>query len=125
MKLDGDFTTLRAECNYCGKDYACHIIIIGTSNMWSHLKVCKNFPFVVDKKQQILLLEPNKVEDESGDQSVGTLKAICYDYNECRQTLVKMIIIDELPFNFMEGKGFRLFLGTYSLDLTFLPVSLL
>jgi len=32
-KLDGDPTTPRAECNYCGKDYACHIIINGTSNM--------------------------------------------------------------------------------------------
>jgi len=93
--------------------------------MWSHLKVCKKFPFVVDKKQQIFVLEPNKAGDESGDRSVGNFKAICYDYDECRQTLVKMIIIDELPFNFIEGKRFRLFLGPCSLDLTFLLVSLL
>jgi hypothetical protein len=43
---------------------------------------------------------------------VGTLKAIGYDYDECRKALVKMVIIDELPFNFMEGKGFRLFSRT-------------
>jgi len=43
-ELDGDSTTPRAECNYCENDYACHTIINGTSNMWSHLKVCKKFP---------------------------------------------------------------------------------
>ena len=37
------------------------------------------------------------------------LKAIGYDYDECRQTLVKMVIIDKLPSNFVEGKGFKLF----------------
>jgi hypothetical protein len=111
-KLDGDPLTPRAECNYCGKDYACHTIVNGTSNMWSHLKICKNFPCVVDKKQKILVLEPNKVGGELGDRSVGTLKAIGYDYDECRKALVKMVIIDELPFNFVEGKGFRLFFRT-------------
>jgi hypothetical protein len=40
---------------------------------------------------------------------VGTLKARGYDYDECRQALFKIVIIDELPFNFVEGKGFRLF----------------
>jgi hypothetical protein len=111
-KLDGDPTTPRAECNYCGNDYACHTIINGTSNMWSHLKVCKKFSFVVDKKQNFLILEPNKAGGESGDRSVGTLKAIGYDYDECTQALVKMVIIDKLPFNFMEGKRFRLFSKT-------------
>ena len=67
---------------------------------------------MVDKKQNFLILEPNKAGGESGDRSVGTLKAIGYDYDECRQALVKMVIIDELPFNFVEGKGFRLFSKT-------------
>jgi len=80
--------------------------------MWSHLKVCKKFPFVVDKKQKILVLELKKVGSESEDRSVGTLKVIGYNYDECRQALVKMVIIDELPFNFVEGKGFRLFSRT-------------
>ena len=59
-----------------------------------------------------MVLEPKKEDSELGDQSVGTLKAIGYNYNECRQALVKMVIIDELPFNFVEGKGFRLFSRT-------------
>ena len=44
-----------------GKYYACHTIVNGISNMWSHLKVCKKFLFVIDKKQKVLVLEP-KIE---------------------------------------------------------------
>jgi hypothetical protein len=64
------------------------------------------------RSKLFLVLEPKKEDSELGDQSVGTLKAIGYNYNECRQALVKMVIIDELPFNFVEGKGFRLFSRT-------------
>uniref|UniRef100_A0A6N2KMT4 BED-type domain-containing protein n=1 Tax=Salix viminalis TaxID=40686 RepID=A0A6N2KMT4_SALVM len=111
-RLDGDPKSPKAECNYCKKTYACHTVLNGTSNMWSHLKVCKKFPFVVDKKQKLLVLEPKKESDESEDKNIGTLKAIAYNYEESRLALSKMIIIDELPFNFMEGRGFRLFLRT-------------
>ena len=52
-KLDGDPNKPRAACNYCRRDYACHTILNGTSNMWSHLKVCKKFPFMVDKKKKL------------------------------------------------------------------------
>jgi hypothetical protein len=37
---------------YCEKDYTCHTIFNGTSNMWSHLGICKKFPFVIDRKQK-------------------------------------------------------------------------
>jgi len=74
--------------------------------------VCKKFLFVIDKKQKVLVLEPKIENDELGDQNVGTHKAIGYNYDECRQALAKMVIIDELPFNFMEGQGFKLFART-------------
>jgi hypothetical protein len=111
-KLDVDPKAPRAECNYCGKHYACHTIVNGTSNMWSHLKVYKKFPFVVDKKQKVLVLEPKIEKGELGEQNVGSLKAIGYNYDECRQALAKMVITDELPFNFVEGRGFKLFART-------------
>jgi len=74
--------------------------------------VCKKFLFVIDKKQKVLVLEPKIENDELGDQNVGTLKAISYNYDEYRQALAKMVIIDELPFNFMEVQGFKLFART-------------
>ena len=64
------------------------------------------------KSKKKLVLEPNKVWGELGDRIVGTLKAIGYDYDEYIKALVKIVIIDELPFNFMKGKGFRLFSRT-------------
>jgi len=55
-----------------------------------------------------LVLEPKTKEGELGDWNVGTFKVIGYNCDEYRQALVKIVIIDELPFNFVEGKGFRL-----------------
>ena len=81
-KLDGNPKALRAKCNYYGNDYACHTIINCTSNILSHLKVCKKFPFVVNRKQKVLVLEPEKEKGESGDRNVGTLKAISHNYDE-------------------------------------------
>ena len=57
-KLDGNVKAPRATCMYYGKDYACHTILNETSNMWSHLGVCKKFSFVIDQKQKTLVLEP-------------------------------------------------------------------
>ena len=74
--------------------------------------MCKKFPFVVDKKQKVLVLEPKIEKGELGEQNVGSLKAIGYNYDEYRQALAKMVIIDELPFNFVEGRGFKFFART-------------
>uniref|UniRef100_A0A6N2LRE9 Uncharacterized protein n=1 Tax=Salix viminalis TaxID=40686 RepID=A0A6N2LRE9_SALVM len=78
----------------------------------SYLKVCKKIHFVVDKKQKVFVLEPKKEKDESEDQNMSTLKAIGYNYDQCRQTPLKIVIIDELPFNFVEE--------LYNLNLTIL-----
>ena len=34
-----------------------------------------------------------------------------WSQDACRKALVKMVIIDELPFSFVENKGFRHFCG--------------
>jgi hypothetical protein len=59
---------------------------------------------MVDMKQKVLVLESKKKKGESRDQNMRTLKAICYNYDECRQTLAKMVIFNELLFNFIEGQ---------------------
>ena len=67
---------------------------------------------MVDKKQKVLVLEPKIEKGELGEQNVGSLKAIGYNYDEYRQALANMVIIDELPFNFMESQRFKLFTRT-------------
>jgi hypothetical protein len=76
------------------------------------LKVCKKFSFVVYKKQKVFVVRPKIKEGELEDQNVRTLKVIYYNYDKCRQTLAKIVIIDKLPSNFVEGQGFRLFTRT-------------
>jgi len=89
-----------------------HVILLLMAQVICGVIVCKKFPFVVDKKQKVLVLEPKIEKGELGEQNVGSLKAIGYNYDECRQALAKMVIIDELPFNFVEGREFKLFART-------------
>jgi len=39
-----------------------------------------------------------------------TIKAMGYSYEKCRKALGKMIILDELPFNFVETKDLNHFI---------------
>ena len=52
--------------------------------MWSQLKACKMFSFVIDKRPKILVLEHKKKEDELGNQNIVILMAIGYNYDEYR-----------------------------------------
>lgn len=58
----------------------------------------RKYPYrVVNKKQKLLTL------DKDG------LMAVSFSKEACRIALAKMIVIDELPFSFVEGEGFRLY----------------
>ncbi|KAF7822187.1 zinc finger BED domain-containing protein RICESLEEPER 2-like [Senna tora] len=69
-------------------------------------RVPKNPDRQVDKKQKTLTYE--KKPEEDGDP-VGKLKIDTFDQHECRMALAQMIIVDELPFRFVENEGFRLY----------------
>ncbi|XP_054821797.1 zinc finger BED domain-containing protein RICESLEEPER 2-like [Prosopis cineraria] len=101
----------RATCNWCGFDYACHKKRNGTSNMATHLEErCKKFGVRdTDPKQPKLSFQPKKKEEGEG---CGTsLKGVTFDLNSCRQALARMIIVDELPFKFVENEGFQYFMS--------------
>ena len=93
----------RAKCHYCGKSYAAHSNS-GTSSLSTHLgrcKVRKKLKAANDAKQQTLVRKKGKGKDD------GTAKVIHVGFNRenCKITLVKMIIKDELPFRFLEAKS--------------------
>ena len=73
--------------------------------MWSHLGVCQKFSFVIDHKQKNKGFEPKpKIKrDDKGEENLENIKVASYNYDECRKALVKMIILDELSFNFIDN----------------------
>jgi hypothetical protein len=76
----------RARCIYCNKTYAAGGNTHGTSNLNKHYKNCpKNPNRVIDKAQKTIVL--------------GKLAKMM------------IIIIDELPFNHVEGVGFKGFIS--------------
>ncbi|KAL2527789.1 zinc finger BED domain-containing protein RICESLEEPER 2-like [Abeliophyllum distichum] len=100
-----DDPNVRCKCNYCGIDYACGTKKCGTSTLNNHLtNNCKKYPGrLQDKKQKILSFENQKEGGGSNLIAIGRSKA------ECRVACAKMVILDELPFRFVEARGFRLF----------------
>ncbi|CAK8565823.1 unnamed protein product [Lathyrus sativus] len=97
----------KAICKYCGKQYAANSGSHGTTNMHKHLKVClKNPNRVVDKKQKTIAIGK---ESEDDPNSVS-LKLVDFNQERIRLTLAKMIIIDELPFKYVENEGFNMFM---------------
>ncbi|TXG46520.1 hypothetical protein EZV62_006732 [Acer yangbiense] len=92
----------RARCKYCGDTYAVDSGC-STTNMNTHInKRCKKYR-PVDSKQKVLVKKPTT----SGfGSSLGVSK---FDQLKCRRALAEMLILDELPFRFVENRGFRRF----------------
>ncbi|TXG72895.1 hypothetical protein EZV62_001474 [Acer yangbiense] len=95
----------RARCKHCGDTYACGSGSNGTTNMNTHIrKRCKKYrPPVTNSRQTFLVKQPNV---EGAGSTLGTSR---FSVEECRRALAEMFILDELPFRFVENRGFRKF----------------
>ncbi|XP_023892399.1 zinc finger BED domain-containing protein DAYSLEEPER-like [Quercus suber] len=101
----------RAECKYYGKTYAAGSKTYSTINLRTHLEArCKKYPYgknkKVDNTQMTLAFRPKKSNDAEGANSNSHI-AVSYNESMCREALARMIIMDELPFKFVEYEGFR------------------
>ncbi|OMO98572.1 hypothetical protein COLO4_13801 [Corchorus olitorius] len=86
--------------------YKAHTKRNGTTSMKNHLESCAKNPLVIaakerESRQSKLALSKNK--DGEGC-SIGTW---VFSQEATRKSLARMIILDELPFKFVEGRGFR------------------
>lgn len=101
-KVDENGEDPRCICKHCGTDYACDPKRNGTSTLWNHVRnQCKRSPLRIDKKQKLLAFEKKDGE--------GNLLAIAFSKDAVRNACTRMIVLDELPFKFVEGVGFQYF----------------
>ena len=99
IKLVGfDPNNPRFECKYCKNQYKCHVKKNGTLCLLQHLKVCKNWHFPRDDKQKTLSFQAKR-EGESGS---NVLMVANYSEEMIRLAWARMIVINELPFKFVE-----------------------
>ncbi|KAH0636460.1 hypothetical protein KY289_036375 [Solanum tuberosum] len=96
----------KAKCKYCAKPYASSTSSNGTSSMNTHMRTCPKFPRdTVDKGQNLINFLPSSMGAKEG--VISTWK---FDQAQSRRALTKMIIVDELPFSFVEKEGFKNFM---------------
>ena len=69
---------------------------------------CKKYPYgrnkKEDKTQMTLAFRPKKSDDAKGANS-SSLIAISYNESMCRESLARMIIVDEFHLNLLSMKG--------------------
>uniref|UniRef100_A0A803N254 BED-type domain-containing protein n=1 Tax=Chenopodium quinoa TaxID=63459 RepID=A0A803N254_CHEQI len=98
-----------AICIYCGTKIGCKRVN-GTNGMKRHTERCKKAPFYKDKTQTILDFESRtQINTDGTVQTVSVPKLWRFNYDEIRKAIAKMLIVDELPFAFVEREGFRQF----------------
>ncbi|KAL0311245.1 UNVERIFIED_CONTAM: hypothetical protein Sangu_2419200 [Sesamum angustifolium] len=96
----------RAKCKYCERNYAADPCKNDTSTMNNHLKVCKKHPGNTSVASNHTITSFCQTMD---------VKEYCshvkFDQEALKQGLARMIIMDELPFKFVENEGFRQFIS--------------
>jgi len=90
-------------CRFCGQEYF-ETKGKSTTQMNNHIDKCPKNPYKVEKGQKLLQFQTLPGGNKGG------LIPWKFDQEECRMTLCRMVIVDELPFSFVEKEGFRNFM---------------
>ena len=106
---EGDTSKTKAICNYYQKSHNVDSKSCGTSNLLAHVPICPKKPNREDliKGQKTLAFESKK-DGKDGFHLVLTT----FSVETSRKALAEMIIIDELPFRYVEGYGFKKYVTT-------------
>ena len=94
----------KARCRYCSKEYMADRKVYRKSNLKSHTPICHHYLFNELHDGQNPL---SKVVEE------GNLVPRTFTNVVGRKALAEMIILDELPFRFVENQGFKRFCNVF------------
>ena len=95
------------KCKYCGYTYKADPSKNGTKNLKNHFSKCPKNPNNESTHRQSQLI----FQEDPNNEGEVTLKSWVLNPQEARESIAKMIIIDELPFRFVESVGFRLMMS--------------
>ena len=89
---------VKAQCKHCDRLFLCHSSKYGIKNLKRHLLRCDVYQAKQSEGQTELMFEHGKE---------NKMFAWKFDQKESKKALAHMIIVDELPFSFVERDGFR------------------
>ena len=98
---------VKARCLYYAKKLEADTKRNGTSSIRNHMLSCTKNPNPKDIRQSLLTLQI----DMQCSEPLGVLGTWKFDNESIRTALSNMIIVDELPFKFVEGEGFKIFIN--------------
>ncbi|XP_055959713.1 zinc finger BED domain-containing protein RICESLEEPER 4-like [Mercurialis annua] len=98
---------IQAKCRYCARIYNCHAKKNSTSTLRSHLIRCTKHPHSIKTRHALLSFQPVNVEAGSAGHEMFSVAAWKFDQELTKKVVAYMIIVDELPFKFVEKQGFR------------------
>ncbi|KAG7580445.1 Zinc finger BED-type [Arabidopsis suecica] len=89
----------KSYCKYCKAEFACDTKKVGTSPMIGHINRCKEYKDWVEHENQKILSSDNN----------GNMKLVKYDPVMFRRSVNEMVVVNELPFSFVESEGWKRF----------------
>ncbi|KAJ9544822.1 hypothetical protein OSB04_024529 [Centaurea solstitialis] len=99
--LDDNGRVTNAKCKYCLKEYVADPKKHGTTMLRKHLVACLQNPHAKETKQSVLAFQASQFNNSG--RVLGTW---VFNQDKVRKALTRMIIVDELPLKFVEGRGF-------------------
>ena len=89
------------KCQHRSKIYNYHARKIGTSSLFYHLYCCKSY-LAIENKNDISQLKLIGAFKKEGDGVISNLSVAKFNEKKIRDAIATMIIVDELPFLFVE-----------------------
>lgn len=105
---------IKAKCKYCGAILSADPKNNGTSGLNAHNRRCKIYPPNVELRNQAILNFKSASANNDDETMEGESTNNClwkFDVELTRAALAYMILVDELPFKFVENEGFRHFVS--------------